>query len=97
MSAFQVTPKSLQTTGEQLARLNGEFVKATQELETQEQSLNGMWEGEAKDAFHNAFNLSKSDFARFAKAINEYVEALYAISKQYSTSEGKNVGIASRR
>ena len=52
MGQIVVGATELKNKIEELRALNGQFKSATGELENTEGTLNGMWEGSAKDAFH---------------------------------------------
>ena len=56
MAEFQVTASTLKQKAEELSTLNNNFAKKVEELMASEKSLSGMWEGQAKEAFENAFN-----------------------------------------
>lgn len=57
----------------------------------------GMWEGEAKNAFHNAFQNDKAKMQNFKTAIDQYVAALQNIAAKYAQAEAANVNTASTR
>lgn len=97
MAAFQVTASELRTKAGDLRDTNSLFKTQVGNLESQEQSLAGMWEGEAQKAFRTAFNNDKVQMDKFYELINQYCQALENIATQYETAEMKNVDTASTR
>ena len=54
-NTIQVTTATLKNKANELKSLNSKFKSQVENLKSAESSLNGMWEGEAKTAFHKAF------------------------------------------
>ena len=52
MAEFRTNTAELKTKATELQTLNQRFKTMKQGLETTEAALNGMWEGEARTAFH---------------------------------------------
>lgn len=97
MAFFQVTAAELRKKAEQLKGLNSRFRSGVDTLETAEQSLKAMWEGEANDSFHSAFTKDKGQMDRFHQVIELYIEALLIIAAKYEEAENKNIATASTR
>ena len=97
MAFFQVTAAELRKKAEQLKGLNSRFRSGVDTLETAEQSLKAMWEGEANDSFHSAFTKDKRQMDRFHQVIELYIEALLIIAAKYEEAENKNIATASTR
>lgn len=97
MSTFRVTTSELKGKADSLKTLNGQFKGEVRQLEELEGSLMGMWEGEAKNAFHNAFTSDKTQMDNFYNAIENYVMRLEAIAEKYAQAEALNVEIANTR
>lgn len=97
MGLIRVTSAELKSKAESLTALNSTFKTNVSELETAEQNLNSMWEGEARDAFHQAFNNDKVQMNNFSMLIEKYVAALLNIAAKYEQAENVNVGTASTR
>ena len=55
MAFFQVTSTELRNKAGRLQELNSQFKAKAQQLSEKETSLCSMWEGSAKDTFHQAF------------------------------------------
>ena len=56
-----------------------------------------MWEGEARDTFHQAFTRDKQQMDVFHQLIAQYVQALLEIAARYEQAEARNREIASAR
>ncbi|MCR5235537.1 MAG: WXG100 family type VII secretion target [Lachnospiraceae bacterium] len=97
MAFFQVTAAELRKKAEQLKGLNGRFKTGTETLQTVEQALKSMWEGEANEAFHGAFTRDKGQMDQFHSAIERYIEALFIIAAKYEEAENRNIATASTR
>lgn len=92
-----VNTAALKTKAQELKRLNAEFKKQVGNLKTTESALNGMWEGEAKEAFHKAFQSDTVQMDSFYGAIEKYITVLSAIIERYQNAERKNLGTAGSR
>ena len=97
MAQFQVTAGELTRQAETLSQLNQKLQTQITALENTEASLASMWEGEAKKAYHNAFQTDKSKMLNFKNAIDEYIVALKNIAAAYVRAENTNVNTASTR
>lgn len=96
-SSFRVTTSVLTSQANELSNLNGRFKTAVEQLVTSETSLKTMWEGEANDAFHAAFNTDKCKMDEFYNLIMQYIEKLNSIATRYSQTEQTNTEIATNR
>ena len=74
-----------------------ENTKKVEELMASEKSLSGMWEGQAKEAFENAFNTDAGKMNQFKAAVDEYYSRLLTIVSQYEQAESKNVSVGTTR
>lgn len=97
MAEIYAVGTELQAKAEELAKLNASFKSQVGDLESQEAALIGMWEGEAKEAFHKAFRSDKIQMDNFYNAIAQYVTVLNNIAAEYNNAEAKNVQIANDR
>lgn len=97
MSEFVVSVNDLKVKVDTLRQLNAQFKSKVGEMESTEASLNGMWEGEAKEAFHNAFTSDKTQMNNFYNAVEVYAQRLESIVARYAQAEAANVEIASER
>lgn len=92
-----VTTATLNAKASELKQKNADFKKRVEELVTTENSLNSMWDGEANDAFHKAFQSDIQQMNNFYTAIEKYVASLQEIAKKYDETEKANLSIASTR
>ena len=97
MALIRVTATQLRTGADELEALNQQFRNAINQLESQEGTLNGMWDGEANNTFHTAFNNDKIQMTNFYNAIEQYVQKLNEIAARYSQAEAQNAEIAKTR
>lgn len=97
MALIRVTATQVRSTASQLRDYNGQFNTQVQRLQGSEESLNGMWDGQANDAFHAAFNNDKEYMTQFYNLINKYCEALDQIANEYDSAEAVNTDTATRR
>ena len=96
-NSFTVTPTALRGKASDLRGKNNNLKAQIENLQTEEASLNSMWDGEANDAFHAAFSNDINQMTAFYNAVENYCTALEQIAQQYDTAEQKNQSIASRR
>lgn len=97
MSQYRVTFQQLQSAIDQLTNLNSQFGTAVENLNATETQLSAMWEGQARDNFHTAFQNDKAQMDNFKKAIQEYITVLQGSLSQYTRAEQNNTSIASTR
>lgn len=97
MADFRVSINDLKTKVDSLRQLNSQFKSQVSDLESTEASLNGMWEGQARETFHQAFNSDKVQMNNFYNAIEVYAQRLEAIAAKYAKAEAESVEIASQR
>ncbi len=97
MSFFQVTPRELRNKAGKISELNSRFKAKQQELTEQESALCSMWEGGARDTFHQAFTRDRQQMDVFHHLISQYVQALLEIAARYEQAEARNREIASAR
>lgn len=97
MTDFSVSVQDLRTKVEALRTLNSEFKARTNDLTNTEASLNGMWEGEAREAFHGAFQSDITQMGNFYNAIEVYAMRLNDMANRYEAAEEANLEIATDR
>lgn len=97
MAEIKVTSGELRNKAAELRQLNQNFKKSVEEMTSTEQQLVGMWDGEAKETFHNAFNADRSQMDVFYQTIEKYCVALENNAAKYEQNEAKNVQTASTR
>lgn len=97
MSFIQVTSQELRNKASELQGLNSKFQNEIENLVSCQSNLSTMWEGDAKEAFYNAFMRDKTNMDSFKAAIDQYIQALLVISERYEEAEKRNVSTASTR
>lgn len=97
MSYIQVTSEELKNKASELQGLNIRFQKEIENLSSYQTNLNTMWEGEAKEAFNQAFLKDRGNMDIFKNAIDQYVQALNVIASRYEETEKRNLSIATTR
>ena len=94
---IQVTTTTLKNKASELKNLNSRFKNQISSLKSSESNLNRMWDGEANDAFHKAFNNDMIQLTNFYNAIEQYVAKLNEIAQAYDKAERTNVNTANTR
>ena len=84
---FKVNPQELVKQAQELQALNERFKTEVQTMTEKEQALSSMWEGEARNAFHNAY----ATIARFVQALSDAAQE-YAKAEQTASSIGTKRG-----
>jgi len=97
MSFIQVTAEELRNRANELQGLNSRFQTEIENLLSCQSNLNTMWEGEAKEAFNQAFQKDKGTMDSFKSAIDQYIQALLTIASRYEEAEKKNLSMATTR
>lgn len=96
-NVITVTTSTVEAKASELKKLNENFKKQVDELKTEENALNKMWDGEANDAFHASFNKDVTQMNNFYNAISNYVTKLNEIVAAYNKAETANMNTASKR
>lgn len=97
MAFFQVTSSELRNRAERVSDLNRQFKAKTTELAEKENALCGMWEGQARDTFHQAFDRDRRQMDIFYQLISQYIQALLEIAARYEQAEQRNRELAAAR
>ena len=97
MAFFQVISSVLRQKAGNLKQLNAQFKAKAAALSEKEASLCGMWEGAARDTFHQAFLRDRQQMDAFYQLIEQYVQALLEIAARYEQAEARNRELAAAR
>ena len=97
MSEIIVTSATLRSKAEELNQMNEQFKSAVSSLSDEENTLRSQFEGEASDAFHQAFSKDIIQMNNFYNAIAQYVQKLLQIAEAYEKAEQANVATATQR
>jgi len=84
---FTVNPQELLKQAQELQALNERFKTEVSTMTEKEEALSSMWEGEARNAFHNAYAADVQKFENFYNGINRFVEALSNSAQEYAKAE----------
>ena len=95
MAEFTVTSNQVRAKEGELQNLNSSYKQKIDSLEQIVKGLDGMWEGDAHDAFHAAFEKDKVNLWNSYNAIEKYCQTLLEIAQNYEKAEAKNVQTAS--
>lgn len=97
MALIRVTAAQLKAKADELTGLNNNLKTNVSELESCEQNLSSMWEGQARDTFHQAFTNDKIQMTNFSTLIEKYVYTLLTIAAKYEQAESINTETAATR
>ena len=95
--SIHVSPATIRCKADELKQMNCKYKKEIETLRSREASLNGMWEGEAKNTFHRGFARDLVQMQNFYNAIEKYIHTLYQIAKEYEHAERRNICAARTR
>ena len=94
MSFIQVTSTELRSKASELSGLNTRFNAEIENLVNCQNNLGTMWEGEAKEAFSQAFSKDKGNMDGFKALVDQYIQALNTIASRYEEGEKRNIATA---
>ncbi len=97
MALIRVTASQVRSTSTSLRDYNQSFDSQVKKLQESEASLNSMWEGQAKEAFHAAFEGDKEFMFQFKALVDQYCVALDNIAAEYEKAESTNTETARAR
>lgn len=97
MGFFQITSHELRSKAETLKTLNAQLGAKGEELSEQEGGLCSMWEGQAKELFHQAFIRDREQMEAFIGLIERYIQAMLEIAARYEEAEARNAELAASR
>ncbi len=97
MAQIKVTFQQLKDKASDLERLNRSFRDEVENMNNLEHTVSACWEGEARDAFHQAYSDDRTKFEAFAICIDKYVLALREAAQEYEAAERRNVSTGKTR
>ncbi len=97
MSLLYLDLAQLTERANELEMLNEQLLTEIGVLNEREAELAGMWEGEAKEAFRNAYESDAIQMKNFYNAIRIYVQQLRFIIECYRRYEAYNCEVAGAR
>lgn len=96
-ATFRVTPAQLIQQAQELQTLNERFKAEVTAMTEKEEALSSMWEGEARNAFHNAYATDAEKFANFYNGIVRFIQALSDVAQNYQKAEAQAAATATTR
>lgn len=94
---YRVNPQELVKQAQELQSLNERFKAEVSTMTEKEQALSSMWEGEARNAFHNAYAADVEKFQNFYNGIVRFIEALSNAAQEYVKAEQAAASIGNQR
>ena len=94
---FRVTPAQLMQQAQDLQTLNERFRTEVNAMTEKEESLSGMWEGEARNAFHNAYATDAQKFQEFYNTVARFIQTLSEDAQKYQKAEAQAAAVANTR
>lgn len=88
---LKVTPEKLISTASDFKSQGTKIRTITQQMMETVNSLNGSWEGEAQKTYATRFKALDGDMAQIQAKINEHVEDLQDMARNYQTAQSTNV------
>lgn len=97
MAEIRVTPSVLKSKAEELQSGLKSLSQKMDELQQRENQLSGMWQGEAKESFHNAFMTSYNECQPFFEELQKFIAKLVETAEQYERAEQEAASRAQSR
>ncbi len=97
MSDFTVSIGDLKDKVGSLRQMNSQLKRQVEDLTATEQRMNGMWEGSARDTFHQAFESDRGQMNNFYETVQQYAQKLEEIAANYQKAEEVSISIANDR
>lgn len=86
-----VTPEKLISTSQEFSNIGSQVNSLTQQMTQTVNSLSTSWTGEASTAFASKFNALQDDMTRMYRMINEHVNDLQEMARNYQQAESTNM------
>ncbi len=90
-----VTPEKLISTSQEFSNLGSQVNSITQQMLQIVASLGATWAGEANTAYAGKFNSLEDDMTKMYRMINEHVQDLQDMARNYQQAETANVETSS--
>jgi len=84
---LKVTPEKLMATANEFSQSGKVVSSLTSEMLSIINSLKGIWQGEAAASYSNKFLALQSDIEKINRMINEHVEDLNEMAREYQSAE----------
>ncbi len=87
---LKVTPEKLIQTSGEFAALGNSMKNLTGEMLSLIKGMNGVWQGEAATMYGNRFEGLAPDMEKLYRMVQEHVQDLQEMAKQYQSAESSN-------
>lgn len=87
---LKVTPEKLIQTSGEFATTGNQMKNLTSEMMSQIQSMQGIWQGEAANAYGTKFRSLQTDMDKLYRMVQEHVKDLQEMAGQYKMAETGN-------
>lgn len=87
---LKVTPEKLLQTSGEFATLGSQMKNLTGEMLSLIKGLGSTWQGEAASAYGNRFDQLAPDMDKLYRMIQEHVQDLQEMARQYQSAESGN-------
>lgn len=88
---LRVTPEKLLQTSGEFATLGNQMKNLTGEMLSLVKRLNSIWQGEAASAYGNKFDSLSPDMEKLYRMVQEHVQDLQEMARQYQAAEKGNM------
>ena len=97
MAEIRLTSSQLRGKKENLLQLNQNFLEIMNGLDEAVAALDACWEGEAKDAFRQAYQRDRGQMDTFHALIGQYTQRMEEITLKYEETERRSAALAGER
>lgn len=97
MGLIRVSVAELRQRAEMINEANNSVKAKVADFDSSCQALAAQWEGEARDAFVNAYTQDLEQMNNFISVMDGYYHALMTVADNYEKAEARNTGIANSR
>lgn len=87
---LRVTPEKLISSSEEFAGTGNEMHSLTDEMLSLINSLNGVWIGDAANAYNTKFNSLQTDMEKLYRMVAEHSRDLSEMASSYAQAESTN-------
>ncbi len=88
---LKVTPEKLVETSSEFSTVGSKIKGLTEEMAQAVDGLKGVWQGDAAQMYSGRFGALQSDMNKMHRMIQEHVNDLQEMARQYQTAEAANV------
>ncbi len=96
MGTIRVTAAELRNRAENLNGMNQNLKVTIEEFQKSVIELDGIWEGDAYDAFRDRAMIDRERMEQFIDAIDEFYKKLLIMARKYEITERRNAEIAGK-